>query len=139
MSKEIAKGLESEGMEVELFDLETTPLDKVHDELISSKGVMLGSPTINKTMVKPMWDFFSIVDPVANAGKFAAVFGSYGWSGEGLAIAHANAKAVGFKTPLDPLKKKFFPSEETFEDCFEFGANFAKNIRIFELRHLFYF
>ena len=132
MSKEIAKGLESEGMEVELFDLETTPLDKVHDELISSKGVMLGSPTINKTMVKPMWDFFSIVDPVANAGKFAAVFGSYGWSGEGLAIAHANAKAVGFKTPLDPLKKKFFPSEETFEDCFEFGANFAKNIRIFE-------
>ncbi len=132
MSKEIAKGLESEGMEVELFDLETTPLDKVHDELISSKGVMIGSPTINKTMVKPMWDFFSIVDPVANAGKFAAVFGSYGWSGEGLAIDHANAKAEVFRTPIDPLKKKFFPSEEKFEVCLEFGANFAKNLRIFE-------
>ncbi|WP_300276785.1 FprA family A-type flavoprotein [Peptacetobacter sp.] len=128
MSKKIAEGLKSEGVDVEIFDLETTPLDKVHDALISSKGIMLGSPTINKTMVKPMWDFFSIVDPVANTGKLAAVFGSYGWSGEGISIAQANAKAVGFKMPLDPLKKKFSPSEETFEDCLEFGVNFAKNL-----------
>ena len=58
---------------------------------------MLGSPTINKTMVKPMWDFFSIVDPVANAGKFAAVFGSYGWRGEGvLMIQHESHQIFHF-------------------------------------------
>ncbi|TQQ85636.1 FprA family A-type flavoprotein [Peptacetobacter hominis] len=130
MCDEIVKGLESEGVEVHKYDLEKTSLHDVHDALVSSKGVLLGSPTINKAMVKPMWDFFSVIDPIANAGKIAGIFGSYGWSGEGITIAEANAKAVGFKMPIDPLKKKFFPSEETFEDCFEFGVNFAKNLNL---------
>ena len=129
MCNEIVKGLKSEGAEVEVYDLENTPLDVINYALASSKGILLGSPTINKTMVKPMWDFFSIIDPFANAGKIAGVFGSYGWSGEGVSIAEANAKAVGFKLPFEPLKKKFVPSDETFTECFDFGVDFAKKLK----------
>ena len=44
-------------------------LKEMHDAVVMSKVILLGSPTINKTMVKPMWDLFSVIDPMANIGK----------------------------------------------------------------------
>ena len=114
---------------VKLYDLETLSLKEMHDAVVMSKVILLGSPTINKTMVKPMWDLFSVIDPMANQGKIAGVFGSYGWSGEGITMAESMLKAMMFKMPIETLKKKFFPSEDTLSDCVEFGKEFAKLVK----------
>ena len=66
----------------------------MHDAVVMSKVILLGSPTINKTMVKPMWDLFSVIDPMANVGKIGGVFGSYGWSGEGITMAETLIKSM---------------------------------------------
>ena len=129
MAEKIIEGLKAEGVEAELYDLENMKLSEVHDAFLSSKVVLLGSPTINKTMVKPMWDLFSVVDPVINQGKIAGVFGSFGWSGEGITIAQNLIKSMVFKYPVEPLKKKFSPSDDTFEDCINFGKEFAQLIK----------
>ncbi|SHJ52055.1 FprA family A-type flavoprotein [Tepidibacter formicigenes] len=128
MAKKIKEGLESEGVKVEYIDIENESLEHVHDVINMSKGLILGSPTINKSMVKPMWDALSIIDPMANMGKIAGVFGSFGWSGEGIKMAESIVKLMGFKMPVESISKKFFPSEETLKQCFEFGKEFAKYI-----------
>lgn len=56
-------------------------------------------------MVKPMWDLFSVIDPMANIGKIGGVFGSYGWSGEGITMAETLIKAMSFKMPVPTLKR----------------------------------
>lgn len=129
MAKNIEKGLISEGVKTKLYDLETISLKEMHDAVVMSKVIILGSPTINKTMVKPMWDLFSVIDPMANQGKIAGVFGSFGWSGEGISMAESILKAMTFKMPVESLKKKFSPSDETLNDCFEFGASFGKLLK----------
>ena len=106
MAKKIEESLLSEGAKVKLYDLETLSLQEMHDAVVMSKVILLGSTTINKTMVKPMWDLFSVIDPMANQGKIAGVFGSYGWSGEGISMAENNLKAMMFKMPVPALKKK---------------------------------
>ena len=126
MAKSIEKGLLEEGCNVNLYDLENMSLQEMHDAVVMSKVILLGSPTINKTMVKPMWDLFSVIDPMANIGKVGGVFGSYGWSGEGITMAENLIKSMTFKMPVPSLKKKFFPSEETLQDCVNFGKEFAK-------------
>ena len=73
-----------------------------------------------------MWDLFSVIDPMANQGKIGGVFGSYGWSGEGITMAETLLKAMAFKMPVNHLKKKFFPSEDTLQECFDFGAKLVK-------------
>ncbi|TYL23184.1 flavodoxin domain-containing protein, partial [Streptococcus pyogenes] len=117
MAKKIKEGLDKEGAKAELYDLEDMTLTEMHDTLVVSKVILLGSPTINKTMVKPMWDLFSVIDPMANQGKIAGVFGSFGWSGEGITMAETLLKSMSFKMPVESLKKKFFPSEETLKEC----------------------
>ena len=129
MAKKIKEGLDKEGAKAELYDLEDMTLTEMHDTLVVSKVILLGSPTINKTMVKPMWDLFSVIDPMANQGKIAGVFGSFGWSGEGITMAETLLKSMSFKMPVESLKKKFFPSEETLKECMAFGAEFAKLVK----------
>ena len=129
MAEKIAEGAKSVVDNVQLYDIETMDLHELHDVIVMSKGVIFGSPTINRTMVKPMWDAFSVIDPMANQGKVAGVFGSYGWSGEGITMAETNLKGMGFKMPVESLKKKFFPSDDTLQECFDFGAEFAKQAK----------
>lgn len=129
MAKAIEKGLLEEGAKVNLYDLEKLSLQQMHDTVIESKVIILGSPTINKTMVKPMWDLLSLIDPMANQGKIAGVFGSYGWSGEGITMAENLLKNMSFKMPVPSLKKQFCPSEKTYEDCIAFGREFAKLVK----------
>ena len=129
MAEKIAEGAKSVTDNVQLYDIEAMDLHELHDIIVMSKGVIFGSPTINRTMVKPMWDAFSVIDPMANQGKVAGVFGSYGWSGEGITMAETNLKGMGFKMPVESLKKKFFPSDDTLQECFDFGAEFAKQAK----------
>lgn len=128
MAEKIAEGAKSEGVEVGLYDLEQLTHEEMHDKFLESKVVVLGSPTINRTMVKPMWDLFSNVDPMANRGTLAGVFGSYGWSGEGITMAENTLKSMNFKMPVETVKKKFFPDEATLEACVEAGKEYAKLI-----------
>ncbi|MGL4797242.1 MAG: FprA family A-type flavoprotein [Paraclostridium sp.] len=129
MAEKIAEGAKTVVDNVQLYDIETMDLHQLHDVIVMSKGVVFGSPTINRTMVKPMWDAFSVIDPMANQGKVAGVFGSYGWSGEGITMAETILKGMGFKMPVESLKKKFFPSDDTLQECFDFGIEFAKQAK----------
>ena len=129
MAEKIAEGSKSVTDNVQLYDIENMDLHQLHYIIVMSKVVIFGSPTINRTMVKPMWDAFSVIDPMANQGKVAGVFGSYGWSGEGITMAETNLKGMGFKMPVESLKKKFFPSDDTLQECFDFGAEFAKQAK----------
>ncbi|MGL5693889.1 MAG: FprA family A-type flavoprotein [Peptostreptococcaceae bacterium] len=129
MAKKIEKSLLEENVKVKLYDLENLSLQEMHDAVVMSRVILLGSTTINRTMVKPMWDLFSVIDPMANQGKIAGVFGSYGWSGEGITMAENNLKAMMFKMPVESLKKKFFPSEDTLNECTDFGKEFAKLLK----------
>ncbi len=129
MAKSIQKGFVDEGIEAKLFDLENMTLHEMHDSVVMSKVILLGSLTINRTMVKPMWDLLSMIDPMANQGKIAGVFGSYGWSGEGISMAENLLKSMSFKMPVATLSKKFSPSDETHNECINFGKEFAKLIK----------
>ncbi|MFZ5968033.1 MAG: FprA family A-type flavoprotein [Bacillota bacterium] len=128
MAEKIKEGLEASGVKVEYMDVENEDIGRIHDVINGSKGILIGSPTINKTMVKPIWDVLSVIDPMANIGKIAGVFGSYGWGGEGVQMAHTILKQMGFKMPLEVISKKFSPSEETLEQCVAFGKAFAEYI-----------
>lgn len=129
MAMGIMEGLQRvKGITIKMIDAEKEPLDEIAETIAVSKGIIIGSPTINKSMVKPLWDMFSTIDPFANMGKIAGVFGSYGWSGEGIKMADSLLRQMGFKVPFEPMEKKFSPSEETIEKCWEFGESFAKKI-----------
>ncbi|MEG2291527.1 MAG: FprA family A-type flavoprotein [Clostridium sp.] len=111
--------LEEKGFEANVTEITSIPLSECKERIEAAKGFMVGSPTINQDAVKPSWDLLSVVCPIANKGKAALAFGSFGWSGEGVPMLTARMKSLKLKTVDPGLKFCFVPSDEDYKNAEE--------------------
>lgn len=114
--------------EVNRYDLVDADLDEVMEKINSADGLLIGSPTINGDALPPIWQLLTRLSPIVHAGKVAAAFGAYGWSGE--AVPSIEARLSSLRMKVQPgLKVKFKPSEGELEEAFKMGMDFAKVIQ----------
>ncbi|WRS28835.1 FprA family A-type flavoprotein [Oscillospiraceae bacterium MB08-C2-2] len=113
---------------VELLDIIDHDIDELGQRLNGSDAFLVGTPTINKDAVPPVWQLLSHVDAVNIAKRPVAVFGSFGWSGEG--TPNVAARLASLKTNVfeEPLKVAFVPTEKDLETAREFGVRFAQSL-----------
>ena len=127
MAQSIYDGIEeNQNMIANIYDL--TALDEQNMIMIleESTGIIIGSPTINGDVPKPIWDLLSCMMLIEKKGKIGGCFGSYGWSGEAIEMMQSRLKSLKFRVPLEPMKVKLIPNREELFDCYEFGREFAE-------------
>ena len=114
--------------EVEVYNIIEHAMPELAGLLNSCDACLIGSPTINRDAVPPIWHLLSHIDAVNFAKRPVALFGSYGWSGE--ALANVRSRLAGLKANVfaDELKVIFTPTEEDLAKAREFGKSFAKSI-----------
>ncbi len=126
MAKAIEEGILQVGsIETELMDIEFTTLGAMDTKIMQSAALIVGSPTINQNTLLPVYKLFSVINPVRDKGKPAAVFGSFGWSGEAFEIIAGNLKELKLKLFDFRALYKFYPSEGKSGELREFGRRFA--------------
>ncbi len=126
MAESIASGIRETGdIAVEVVDIENKPLGELEELIVRSGGLLIGSPTINRNTLLPVYRMFSVINPIRDKGKLAASFGSYGWSGEAVPLIEEHLKNMKLEIVQDGLATKFFPSEEQREALRNFGRTFA--------------
>jgi flavorubredoxin len=92
---------------VNLINVSKNNLDYIKEEIESSKAILIGSPTINRDAVKPIWDVMSIIDVYKNKSIPVGVFGSYGWSGEAVPMLIQRLSSLGLTVIDNGIKVKF--------------------------------
>jgi flavorubredoxin len=126
MAKAVAEGIQrSSGIEVELsYHVEAK-------ELSSFDAILIGAPTYRNDM--PM-DFKNLFDEAATQGidlrgKLAAVFGSYGWSGQApQLVADLLKDKFGMTVIGAPLKAKYAPDQNMLNECRDLGRMVAESL-----------
>ena len=98
-------------------------------EIFKAKGVILGSCTVNNTVLRAVSALLEEIKAHKFKGKFGAGFGSFGWSGESPKVISQKLAEAGFKVFQEPLMIKYKPTEEEFEQCVAYGKAFAENLR----------
>ncbi len=127
LAQAIARGIESAGWQAELVELTQTPTAEVVEKLEQARGFLLGSPTILAEALPPVWTLLSYLNPVVHGGKYAAVFGSYGWSGE--AFAHLEERLKQLRITVMPaLKVRFNPSPAQLVEAEQAGRRWVEQI-----------
>jgi NADH oxidase (H2O-forming) len=122
----IASGiLETEGIEVDITDIESIPLDELEEKLITSDGILVGSPTINQNTLLPVYKLFALINPLRDRGKLGGSFGSYGWSGESPKIILENFRLLKMRLYEEIGLFKFAPGGSKNEYLKDFGRKFA--------------
>ncbi|NLL56084.1 MAG: FprA family A-type flavoprotein [Clostridiales bacterium] len=97
---------------IEAYNIIDHELSYLANLLNSATAFMVGSPTLNKDAVAPVWSLLSSVDAINNQKKAAAVFGSYGWSGEAVPAILARLNSLRIKTVGEGFRCTFSPSEK---------------------------
>lgn len=108
-------------------DISSAELDKLGAALNASDAFLIGSPTINRDAVPPVWRLLSHVDAINIAKRPVALFGSFGWSGE--ALPHVSDRLRALKCAVwEPLLKVcFVPTEADLDAARAFGVEFARS------------
>ena len=113
---------------VSLYDLEGGEVAPFVDLIEEADGMILGTPTINGDAVKPIWDLLSSLAVVNLKTKLGGVFGSYGWTGEGVRMVEDRLRGLKLRVPIAGLRVKLIPTDEEILECEAFGLELAKEL-----------
>ncbi|MCB8994587.1 MAG: FprA family A-type flavoprotein [Bacteroidales bacterium] len=129
MAKQIAAGIAEAGsFEIDLVDIENILLGELEEKIVMSNAILIGSPTINQNTLLPVYKLFSLINPIRDKGKPAAVFGSYGWSGEAVKLIEDHLRNLKLKIYMEGMAEKFYPYDGKSERLAEFGKAFGEKM-----------
>nr|WP_304598788.1 flavodoxin domain-containing protein [Geobacter sp. FeAm09] len=128
MATAVADGAKADGVEVISYHISHLGADEVRNIMEEAEALIFGIPTINRDIPKPMWDVLAYLSTVKLKSSLAAVFGSYGWSGEACKMAEERLKGIGFKLVGESVRTPFNPKAEALEQCRALGRAVAEAV-----------
>jgi flavorubredoxin len=129
MAESVAAGAEEAGgVRVSLYDLEVGEVGPFVDLVEEADGMAFGTPTINGDAVKPVWDLLSSLTAVNVRGKIGAAFGSYGWSGEAVAMVEDRLRGLKLRVPVKGVRARLIPVGEELDECRALGRELALHL-----------
>ncbi|MEQ1528114.1 MAG: FprA family A-type flavoprotein [Methylococcales bacterium] len=129
MAEAIYQGaMQVEDVRVSLYDLEGGEVAPFVDLIEEADGLILGTPTINGDAVKPIWDLLSSLTVVNLKTKLGGVFGSYGWTGEGVRLVEDRLRGLKLRVPIPGLRVKLIPTDDEILECQAFGLELAQEL-----------
>jgi flavorubredoxin len=129
MAEAIYQGaMQVDDVRVSLYDLEGGEVAPFVDLIEEADGLILGTPTINGDAVKPIWDLLSSLTVVSLKSKLGGVFGSYGWTGEGVRLVEDRLRGLKLRVPIPGLRVKLIPTDDEILECQAFGLELAQEL-----------
>jgi flavorubredoxin len=128
MAKAIADGLIESGISVRIMNLACEHRSDIITELMDSKAVIVGSSTLNNGMLPRMADMLCYMKGLKPMNKFAASFGSYGWSGEAVKQIGKSLEEMKMKVFGPGISLQFVPDHEGLKKCVDLGREIGAAI-----------
>ncbi len=129
MAYAINHGLqEHKELSVSMINLKSAHYSDVVAEVLDAKAIVLGSSTLNNGMLPTMNTFIYYMKGLKPFNKYAAAFGSFGWSGEAVGMLNDICTDLKLDIIEEGLKNKFIPSEEVLNQCVEMGRRIGEKV-----------
>lgn len=109
---------------VKLFNISKCNKNDIMTQVFKSKAIAVGSPTVSKSILSSVSGWLHFLQELSLKGKKAAVFGCYGWSGEGNKILREELTKAGFEVIDTEERCSWNPRPDNFENM----ANIAKSL-----------
>ena len=127
----IAEGVIAGGMDVKMFYLHEDERSEIAKEILTSKGICVGVPTINDAPYPSVGDIIYYLKGLrfdrTGRRRGAVTFGSMGGRGGAVRRIGEELTEAGFDL-FDQKEVYFVPTEEELVECFEMGRRFARSL-----------
>ncbi|MFC1752901.1 FprA family A-type flavoprotein [Thermoproteota archaeon] len=102
---------EEKDISVQLMNLQTTHISDIMTQIMDSKYICVGSPTLNNNIMPAVSAFLTYMKGLSPKNRVGIAFGSYGWGGQSVGQVHESLKECGFDL-MEPIKVNYLPSDE---------------------------
>ena len=130
MAEGIAEGIQlaDKDVTVKLYNAANSDKNDVITEMFKSKAVLVGSSTVNKSIMSATAGILDMIRGIGFKNKKAGAFGSYGWSGESVGLITERLKDAKFEVVDEGLKAFWNPDKDAIDQCVEYGKEFVNKI-----------
>ncbi|MBE9045921.1 diflavin flavoprotein [Pleurocapsales cyanobacterium LEGE 10410] len=125
----IAHGLVQSGVEVESINCELAEPEEITTAIQACDGFIIGSPTLGGHAPTQIQTALGIVLANAAKSKLAGVFGSFGWSGEAIAMLENKLRDAHYSLGFEPIRVRFSPNATVLKECIQAGAEFTQKLK----------
>ena len=120
-------GLADPDVVVKLYNLAKSDDNDVITEVFKSKTVVIGSPTINRSILHSTAGFIHLMKELKFKNKKAAGFGCYGWSGESVKLINTLMEDADFAVLDDGFKNQWNPDTDSKNNALAYGRQIANS------------
>ena len=100
---------------VKVFNCSKADKNEIMTEVFKSRAIAVGSPTVGNSILSSVAGWIHFLKSLKFKNKKAAVFGCYGWSGEGNKVLAEELKAAGFDVVDENIKSLWNPEDEDLD------------------------
>ncbi|HIH87767.1 TPA: FprA family A-type flavoprotein, partial [Candidatus Bathyarchaeota archaeon] len=128
LARAIADGIASKGVDVKVHCLGATPNSDVIADILDTKAVLVGSPTLNNHVFPTVASFLAYMRGLKPMNKIGAAFGSYGWAGGAKKAVEAEMQAAGIQLVESDIDFVFKPNGDEARRAYAFGVGIGEKI-----------
>jgi len=129
LTQPIMQGIKDEGVDCQVIKLRATPMSVAITEFWRSRGLLVGSPTLNNEVFPSVAEFMTHLRGLRPTNRIAAAFGSYGWGGGAVKWLYEQFKIMKLEVFEPGLQVQYRPSSEDMDKAYEFGRQFAVAVK----------
>lgn len=104
MAKTITEAFRDKGMPVSYYDIKKNEMSDIVTDILTSRYLAVGSPTINNQMMPTIAGFLCYLKGLAPKNHKAFAFGSYGWGGQSIQQVDQELRIAGCEIAIPMIR-----------------------------------
>ena len=125
----LREGIEESGIPVTIRNLKNTHMSDIITDVISTKLILLGSPTLNNSMLPSMGGFLTYLKGLRPKNRLGFVFGSYGWGGQAVSEIEKILKDLAWDIPFEGVNLNYIPDKKELIEVKKIGNKLGNNLK----------
>jgi flavorubredoxin len=125
----LREGIEESGIPVSMWNLKNSHVSDIITEALTTKLIILGSPTLNNGMMPSMGGFLTYLKGLRPRNRIGFVFGSYGWGGQAVGEIEKILNDLKWELPMDNININYIPDEKELKNIKNIGDKLGKYIK----------
>ena len=107
----VQDAFENMNIKTRKLNLRVNHISDIMTEVLNSKYICVGSPTLNNNMLPTVASFLTYLKGLAPKNRFGLAFGSYGWGGQSIGLVENELKSCKFDL-LNKIKVNYIPRKQ---------------------------
>ena len=117
----LKEGVEESGARATIRSLKNSHISDIVTDLLETKLIMLGSPTLNNGMMPSISGFLTYLKGLRPKNRIGFIFGSYGWGGQAVKEIENVFKDLNWETPIESINLNYVPDEKELRNVKNIG------------------